>query len=298
MIELKQVTIVGTGLLGTSLALSLRAKGFTGRIVGVGRRREVLEQARGLGCYDDLTVSTAEALTAAQELPGDQKHLAVLAAPLGHFEEIFTKLVPFDDPGLILTDVGSTKTTVCQLAEELLPEPKRFVGSHPMAGSEQHGPMAADATLFAGKPCVLTPGPTTDVDAVELVEAMWKRVGMRVIVMDPALHDRSVALISHLPHAVAALLVKVAVAEGDSAMQVASTGFADTTRIAAGDPDIWLDIFQTNREAVMASVDLLSEELEKFRKALARSDNGALLRLLKGAKEVRDNWEAQRRDKA
>lgn len=295
MLELKQVTIIGTGLLGASLALALRARGYTGRIVGVGRRREVLEQARGLGCFDGLTVSTSEALASARELPGGQKHVAVLAAPLGHFGEIFGKLVPCDDPGLIVTDVGSTKATVCQLANELLPEPARFVGSHPMAGSEQQGPMAADAGLFGGKPCVLTPEAHTDPDAQDLIEAMWEWIGMRVFVMTPAQHDRSVALISHLPHAVAALLVKVAVAEGDTAMQVASTGFADTTRIAAGDPDVWMDIFRTNREAVIESVKRLEEELERFRKALARSDHGALLRLLTGAKEARDGWEAQRR---
>jgi prephenate dehydrogenase len=295
MLEMKQVTIIGTGLLGASLALALRAKGFTGRIVGVGRRVEVLEQARGLGCFDDLTVSTAEALGSARDLPGGGKHVAVLAAPLGHFEEIFRKIAPCDDPDLIVTDVGSTKSSVCQLAKELLPEPARFVGSHPMAGSEQQGPMAADTNLFIGKPCVLTPEKHTDPDAQDLVEAMWRFIGMRVILMDPAQHDKSVALISHLPHAVAVLLVKVAVADGDSPMQVASTGFADTTRIAAGDPDVWLDIFQTNREAVLDSVKRLEEELSRFHKALARSDHGALLRLLKGAKEVRDNWEAGRR---
>lgn len=295
MLQVKQVTIIGTGLLGASLALALRGGGFTGRLVGVGRRRETLEQARGLGCFDALTVSTFEALTAAGELPGEMRHLAVLAAPLGHFREVFGKIVPCDDPGLIVTDVGSTKAAVCAMAKALLPDPSRFVGSHPMAGSEQQGPMAAAAGLFAGKPCVLTPQADTDTDTLELVEAMWKLVGMRVIVMSPAEHDRSVALISHLPHAVAALLVKVAMSDGDSALQVASTGFADTTRIAAGDPDIWLDIFDTNREAVMASVDLLSEELDRFRRALARSDTGALLRLLKGAKEARDNWEESRR---
>ncbi len=295
MFEVKQVTVIGTGLLGASLALALRAQGFTGRIVGVGRRHEVLDQARGLGCFDGLTISTAEALAGARELPGGGKHLAVLAAPLGHFGEIFAKLAPHDDPCLVVTDVGSTKSSVCRQANELLPDPARFVGSHPMAGSEQQGPMAADAGLFRGKPCVLTPQGHTDPDALDLVSAMWERVGMRMVVMDPQQHDRNVALISHLPHAVAALLVKVAMVDGDTAIQVASTGFADTTRIAAGDPDIWLDIFQTNREAVIESVKLLERELERFRKVLARSDHGALLRLLTGAKEVRDDWEARRR---
>lgn len=297
MLQAKQVTVIGTGLLGASLALALRARGYAGRLVGVGRRVETLEQARGLGCFDALTVSTAEALSTAQALPGDQRHVAVLAAPLGHFKEIFEKIAPCDDARLVVTDVGSTKSAVCALADRLLPEPARFVGSHPMAGSEQQGPTAAYAELFEGKPCVLTPEAKTDADAMELIEAMWKLIGMRIIVMDQQQHDRCVAEVSHLPHAVAALLVKLATVDGGAALSVASTGFADTTRIASGDPSVWVDIFDTNRNAVIESVKQLEEELERFRKAVARGDNGTLYRLLTGAKKARDNWDAQRTGK-
>jgi prephenate dehydrogenase len=295
MHKTKQVTIIGTGLLGASLALALRGKGYAGRVVGVGRRVQTLEQAQGLGCFDHLTVSTAEALEMAQERVGEgEDHLAVLAAPLGHFREVFTKIAQSEDGGLIVTDVGSTKASVCALAEELLGKPERFVGSHPMAGSEQQGPTAADAGLFEGKPCVVTPCADTDERAVELVKSLWGLVGMRLFEMDPAEHDRSVALVSHLPHAVAALLVKVVTADGGGALDIASTGFADTTRIAAGDPGIWVDIFQTNRDAVIESVGGMIKELEQFKKIMARGDNGALKRLLEGAKEARDGWGCER----
>lgn len=297
MLQVKQVTIIGTGLLGASLALALKQQGFGGQIVGVGRRQETLDQARGLGCFDGLTTSTAEALEAGRGLPGEAPHMAVLAAPLGHFREILEKVALADDPGLIITDVGSTKATVCALARELLPDASRFVGSHPMAGSEQQGPMAADAGLFEGKPCVVTrgkPGSMADDRTVALVRCLWELVGMRLYEMTPERHDRSVALVSHLPHAVAALLVKIAMADGGDALDIASTGFADTTRIAAGDPGLWVDIFQNNQAAVIESLECAVTEIERFRKALARGDHGALRRLLVGAKEARDSWEQDR----
>ncbi len=303
MLKAKQVTIIGTGLLGASLALAIRAKGYTGRIVGVGRRVQTLDQARELGCFDDLTVSVDEALEGAQaiELPDSegaegQVHLAVLAVPLGYFEDVFTKISRCADEKLIVTDVGSTKASVCELAEDLLPHPQMFVGSHPMAGSEQQGPAAADAGLFEGKPCVVTPEIQTDYDALGLVQSLWKLVGMRVIVMNHIQHDRAVALVSHLPHAVASMLVNAATTDDGDALDIASSGFADTTRVASGDPGIWLDIFQANRDAVINSVEKMIQELDRFKKAITRGDTGALKRMLEGAKAARDGWETNRKE--
>ena len=287
MDQFKQVTIIGTGLLGASLALALRARGFTGRIVGVGRREATLAEARGLGCFDGVTTSTAEALAEARGLDDQRFHLAVLAAPLGHFDEIFAKLAPCDDAKLIMTDVGSTKASVCAQANERLPDPTRFVGAHPMAGSEQTGPGAAVADLFEGKPCVLTPGGSAKPQAVEVVEGLWRGVGMRVLRMSPDEHDRAVAQVSHLPHAVAALLVNLA---GKGAMGVASTGFGDTTRIAAGDPGLWVDIFESNRPAVVGSVDGIIEALQQFKQTLEAGDSAGLHKLLEEAKQARDKF--------
>lgn len=295
MLRVKQVTIVGTGLLGASLALALRGRGFSGRIVGVGRRKETLEKTRTLGCFDGLTVSTAEALHEASSLGNTKPHLAVIAAPLGHFQEIFAKIAGADDGGLIVTDVGSTKATVCRMAADLLPDASRFVGSHPMAGSEQQGPDAADEQLFEGKPCVVTPQHDTDDQAIELVESVWKAVGMRLVRMSPTDHDRNVALISHLPHAVAALLVQVAAGVGgDGVFKMASTGFGDTTRIAAGDPGLWVDIFRENREAFLNSVDHYESAMKAFRELVKHGDDEALMNMLEKAKQARDAWGAER----
>ena len=295
MLRVKQVTIVGTGLLGASLALALKGRGYGGRIVGVGRRAETLERARALGCFDGLTTSTAEALGEASGLGNTKPHLAVIAAPLGHFQEIFTKLAGADDGGLVVTDVGSTKATVCRMAGELLAEPGRFVGSHPMAGSEQQGPDAADGGLFEGKPCVVTPADDADPNAVALVESTWRLVGMRLVRMSAAEHDRSVALVSHLPHAVAALLVRVAVcAGGEGVFDIASTGFGDTTRIAAGDPGLWVDIFRENREAFLSSVDHFEAAMKAFRDLVKHGDDEALMKVLEQAKQARDAWGSER----
>jgi len=298
-LRVKQVTIIGTGLLGASLALALKQRGYAGRLVGVGRRAETLERARGLGCFDDLTTETAEALAGAGKLGNTQAHLAVIAAPLGHFQEIFTKLASADDGSVVVTDVGSTKATVCRMAAELLPDPGRFVGAHPMAGSEQTGPDAADGGLFDGKPCVVTPGEMADAKAVEVVESVWSAVGMRLVRMTPEDHDNNVALISHLPHAAAALLVQVAIGAGGESggagvLDIASTGFADTTRIASGDPGLWVDIFRENRKALLGSLDRLGEAVHSFRELVKHGDDDALMEFLKHAKTARDRWDADR----
>jgi prephenate dehydrogenase len=297
MLQAKQVTIIGTGLLGASLALALKLRGFDGRIVGVGRRESTLAKARGLGCFDGLTTDTGEALADGLALGDGLPHMAVLAAPLGHFQEIFVKVASADDAGLIITDVGSTKATVCEMAKGLLPDASRFVGSHPMAGSEQQGPTAADGGLFEGKPCVVTPGAGANKDAVELVEALWSSVGMKLTRMPPEEHDKSVALVSHLPHAVASLLVLMSMGAGEAdgkVSGVASTGFADTTRIASGDPGLWVDIFRENRGAVIESLDAFGESLKMFRGMIERGDDPGLMGLLEEAKRARDDWGAGR----
>ncbi len=290
-VNVKQITIVGTGLLGASLALALRQRGYAGKLVGVGRRRATLDQAARLGCWDLLTDRTAEAI---QAVPAGQLQLAVLAAPLGHFEEIFTKLASCDREGLILTDVGSTKASVCEQAARLLPRPQWFVGSHPMAGSEQQGPDAADADLFAGKPCILTPTAGTRADALATVESLWRTLEMRLLQLTPEDHDRQVAVISHLPHAVAVLLVQVAAKLGG--LDLASTGFRDTTRLASSNPTIRFDILDENRQQVIEALGAMQDELMCLKAAMMQRDDATVRQLLASSKTLRDRWLAGRKD--
>lgn len=278
--NVKQVTIVGTGLLGGSCGLALRAAGFQGRIVGVGRNLDTVERARKRGCLDVASTELGMATRDSQ--------LVVVATPLSSFPTILKELARNIHKAAVVTDVGSTKQEVCATARRLLPVPSRFIGSHPMAGSEQHGPDAADADLFKNKPCIITPEPDADPAALRLVEGLWTALEMRLIRMSPAQHDRRVAGISHLPHAISVLLVELAVSTGG--LDLASTGFRDTTRLASGDPAIWQDVFTTNREALTETIDAFAARLAKFRELLASRDHQGLLKWLQDNKDARDKW--------
>lgn len=279
MHKLKQVTIVGTGLLGGSIGLGLRAAGYRGRVVGVGRRKSTLEAARQRGCIDegvtDLPHAAAEA------------GLIILATPLQNFPELLEQIAA-SGTSAVVTDVGSTKVQVCRDARRLLGEKQRFIGSHPMAGGEKQGPQHAQAQLLRGAPCIVTPEDGADGEALALIEQFWSALGMHVMRMAPQEHDHLAARISHLPHAVAVLLV--AVAEKSGGLSIASTGFADTTRVASGDAAVWLDIFITNRQPIVAAIDEFAHELAHFRKMLAESDDAGLLDRLTRSKQVRDQW--------
>lgn len=283
-----QLAVIGTGLLGTSVGLALKARGFAGRIVGVARRTETAEAARETGGID----ATATDLEAAIR----QSQLALLAVPLGAFDATLARLAPLAHDQLVLTDVGSTKASVLDAAARHLPDAarRRFVGAHPMAGSEQQGPAAACADLFDAKPCILTPETDTDPAALALVESLWTTIGMRLLRMTVAEHDRAVATVSHLPHAVAALLVQVAIQEGG--WDVASTGFRDTTRLASSNPPMRADILAANRGAVIEAIAAMRGQLDRFAELLHKGEDAAVLALLERSREARDQWLNERRN--
>lgn len=274
------ITIVGTGLLGGSLGLGLRTAGYSGRIIGVGRRASTAAQAVARGCVDEGTTDLAAAV--------GRSRLVVLATPLGRFAGLLEQISALDHAQLVITDLGSTKAQVGQDARRLLPVPQRFVGSHPMAGSEQRGPAAARADLFGGKPCIITPETDTDPESLRTVEAMWKILGMRVLHMSARQHDRKTAVISHLPHAVAVLLIRVAGACGG--LQIASTGFADTTRLASSNPTMRCDIMIANRDELLRALEVLQDHAEQLRTVLVDGDAAQLLALLEAAQQKRDDW--------
>ncbi len=284
--QVDQVTIIGTGLLGASIGLCLRQRNYAGRIVGVGRRQETLDIAQKLGAIDQGVLSIHEA----EQLPRDQIHLVILATPLGSFADYFIELASCQPTGVtFITDVGSTKTDICKAAADNLEFPHLFIGAHPMAGSEAQGPVHARADLFQGGLCILTPSGTNgDIYAKEIVTDFWRTLGMRTAEKTPEEHDRLVALISHLPHALASLMVDLA--DERKALSVAATGFRDTTRIASGDPQVWTDIFTTNRQAVLEAIDLLDNKLAELRQVIADGDVEKVFAWLDKAKSARDQW--------
>ncbi len=282
--RLERIAVVGVGLLGGSIGLALRAAGFSGVRVGVGRRVSSLERALTCEAVDEVTCDTAAGVAGAQ--------LVILCTPIGRFEGLLRDMKAALAPGAFVTDVASTKTEVVRVARRLLPKNVHFVGSHPMAGSEKTGVEYARADLFENALCLVTPtAQTPDVD-VRWMRSFWEALGGLTLTLTPGRHDALLARVSHLPHAVAAALVGLSLHE--SAIDLAGPGFADATRIASGDPQMWTEIFQTNRRAMIAALDRLMGELNRFRDRLSRNDTEAILQWLSHAKQARDQWLAER----
>ena len=220
----------------------------------------------------------------AAEVAG-QTDLVILATPVGAFGKHLTAIAPLLKRGAVVTDVGSTKSIVVKTARSILGPAGPFVGSHPMAGSEQKGVTFSRADLFSGARCIITPTAQTPKRLVTKVEKLWRDLGMKTIRMTPAAHDRALARVSHLPHAVASLLMML---PGKDDLPVSATGFRDTTRLASGDPEMWRDILMTNRKAIIAAVDKLDENLMVLRDLLEAADADGIEKFLARAKKRRD----------
>lgn len=277
----KRLSILGVGLLGGSLGLAAKSNVSGVEVVGYGHRRSTLLEAAAAGAIDRTTDSVRDAVTGAD--------LIVLCTPIGLFDALLYEIAAAASPGAIVTDVGSTKRSVVASAERILPRGIRFVGSHPMAGSEKRGIRHASADLFAGALCITTPTPATDATALAEVEALWKSVGMRTTRMSPEEHDRRLADISHLPHALAAALVAI---QGDESLALAGNGFRDVTRIAAGDGGLWCDILMDNRDNLCDAVERLQCQLTDLLSRLQSSDADAVKGWLDRAAERRQRMGA------
>ncbi len=281
--DIAQVMIVGPGLLGGSVGLGLKALGYAGRIVGVSRTRATLDEAVGVGAIDAGFTDVGEAL----------KHggrcLVVVCVPLGRFAAVFEALAPHQTANMVITDVGSTKLSVIAEAKRALPRPEFFVPAHPMAGSEKQGPKHAEARLFQGKPCVLCPDDTTDAGALCTVTSLWEALGSVVCTMTAEEHDQQVAAISHLPHLLSVLLTLTASDIGP--LDLASSGFRDTTRLAASNPPMRADIIANNRAPIAQALDRFASRLEGLRALLRENKDDEFMALLNDAQAARLGWQ-------
>jgi prephenate dehydrogenase len=284
------LSILGVGLLGGSLGLAAKARLTGCRVVGYAHRPATLEQALTLGAVDEGYEDPVRAVQGAD--------LVVLCTPVGLLPDLLSRIAPGLDDRAVVTDVGSTKATVVRSAERQHPG-VRFVGSHPMAGSERRGVQFAQADLFERAVCITTPTDATDRGALEQVEAFWQRMGMRIKRLSPEDHDRLICDASHLPHAVAAALVTL---QQDDALELVGKGFLDATRIAGGDGGLWRDILLDNRENVAASIDRLRETLDELRTMLHPDKADALRAWLdraadrrRAAQEIRERTTAEQR---
>jgi prephenate dehydrogenase len=278
---IRQLAIVGVGLLGGSVAKAARLGGLARRIVGIGRDAGRLRPALDDGTLDlavtDLDAGVREA------------DFILLAAPVLTIEGLLERVWRAAPDGALITDVGSTKRNIVRAAERLAATRSlSFVGSHPLAGSEQAGYRVARADLFRGATVVVTPTEATELGALKKTTEFWEALGARVSSLDPDTHDRTVAAISHLPHLIACALVDGAARVEPSALELAARGFRDTTRIAAGDPDMWTEIFLANRDALSATLEAFREALADLQRAIDAGQADALRAVLARIKATRE----------
>lgn len=275
--DIRHVTIVGVGLLGGSIGLAVRRRFPRAIVSGVGRRRSSLAVARRRGCIHEAHLDPS--------VPAAQSDVVILATPVGAFERHLRAVQPVLRPDALVTDVGSTKAEVVRLAERICGRGGAFVGSHPMAGKETKGPAYASADLLRDALCVVTPTKHTPPSLLTRAETFWRALGMRTLRLSPARHDRAAANVSHLPHALSALLMLL---PDDDDLAIAATGWRDMTRLAGGDPEMWRDIMVTNRSEILRSFRRFRRSLDALSDLLERNNAPALERFFSRARSRRE----------
>jgi prephenate dehydrogenase len=277
----RRLLVVGCGLIGGSAAKAWARAGAVERVIGYDLRPEVAQAALSLGVVHEVAASLDQAA-------GDVD-LVLVAVPVGSIPAVARTLADRLSATAVVTDVGSTKASVVLSCEAVLGG--RFVGAHPMAGTERAGPEAADEALFRGRRVLVTPTPKTDPRARALVAQLWQSAGADVVELDATTHDRIVAAVSHLPHVVAYTLVG-AIAElggqgGRDLVGLTGGGFTDTTRIASTPSPMWVDVLIDNRELLIEAVDAFEARLLALRQAIVRGDADAIRTLLEEARAAR-----------
>ncbi len=271
-----RVSIIGVGLIGGSIGLSLQKRGLASAVVGYGRRAESLHIAEKMGAIQQGFTSLEEACRDAD--------FVVACAPVDWIPEHLREASKHCAKNALLTDVGSTKCEIVQSLRDL-PGDVRFVAAHPLAGSEKSGPQHAEETLFENRTVVITPTESTDTTAIEEVMEFWTALGSNVLQRTPQDHDRALAATSHLPHVIASVL---AAATNLDDLPLTATGWKDTTRIASGEVELWRQILTDNRENVATALRHFESYLARFRSALENEVEDELVELLKQGKDHRD----------
>jgi prephenate dehydrogenase len=278
----EQLTVLAPGLLGGSVAKAARQRSLARRIVLWSRRPENRLRLRAQPWCDEVRDTPEEAVHGAG--------LVVLAAPVDKIIMLAQAVGPRLAAGTLVTDVGSVKGEIARLGHAAMPPGVHFVGAHPMAGSEKTGWEHATETLFEHRPCFVTPLSGTDAGALAAVVRFWHELGAEVTTLDPDAHDEIVAHISHLPQVVATNLCHFLARKNPAWRNFAGGGLRDTTRIGAGDPTMWVEILQQNREEVLRALRQFQEELHAFQTALANRDFLEIRARLERGKAYRDGF--------
>ena len=265
----RRLALIGIGLIGSSVARIARERGdLAGELVACAPTARTRARVAELGLADVIEADPARAVAGAD--------CVMLCAPVGAFAQLAAAIAPHLAAGAILTDVGSTKQSVIRDVGPLVPAGVHFVPAHPLAGTEYSGPDAGFTSLFRGRYTLIVPPPGTDEAAIEQVAELWRRCGSMVERMEPAHHDRVLAIVSHLPHLLAFTICGTADDLADESRQevlrFAASGFRDFTRIAASDPVMWRDVFLNNREALLEMLARFTEDAQAMARAVRWGD--------------------------
>jgi len=278
-----KVALLGAGLIGSSLAWAIRARGLAAHVSAYSRRAETRAVIEKLGFADSLHSDPGAAVEGAD--------LVIFCAPVGANAALAEAAGPHLAKGAIVTDVGSVKQAVIRDIGPYLPEGVEFIPGHPIAGTEHSGPEAGFGDLFEQRWCILTPVPGTPEAAVEKLTAFWQRCGSTIAVMDAAHHDKVLAITSHLPHLIAYTIVGTATdleeSERAEVVKFSAGGFRDFTRIAGSDPVMWRDVFLNNRESVLEMLQRFSEDITALQRAIRWGEGEVLEQLFRRTREIR-----------
>ena len=283
MTEFRKISVIGLGLIASSICLTIREKNPGIQIVGYDKDKEVRRRAKKIGLCE---------IKSKIENAASGSELIILCVPVGQMQAVIQKLKKYIEPGTIITDVGSVKLSVIEELEFTIEDAKgKFVPSHPIAGTERSGPDAGYAGLFEGRWCILTPTKKTNKRALRSVETFWKFLGMQTKIMTPEHHDLVLAVTSHAPHLIAYTMVGVvddleAVTKSEI-INYSAAGFRDFTRIAASDPVMWRDIFLNNQDAHLEVLGRFTEELFSLQRAIRKKDGEYLLKYFERTRSIR-----------
>lgn len=277
----KRVVISGVGLIGGSIAAAIRKRSPSTEVVGVGRNEVRLQKALDANLLTSFcTTPTVETV---------HNSIVVVCLPVQYITEDLRRFAKIASEDTVLTDAGSVKAAICHEIATDSTIAKRFVAAHPIAGGEQGGFEHSDADLFVNRNCVLTPNVATEGQNVSRVTAFWKSIGCQILTMSPEEHDRVLALTSHLPHIMAAVTTNVV---GPQNLNLTGSGFRDTTRIAAGGPDLWTQILMNNSDSIIQAISEAEHQLSQYREALLCSNEQTVAELLRSASDCRRRLDA------
>ena len=282
-VQFKTLAIIGLGLIGGSIAKDIRRLGISKKILGYDKNpkyeKQILSQnfVDYLGNYPDKNILDAE--------------LIILAVPVNSSEEVILKLVPYISKSSIITDVGSVKLPLIKLMNHPRYKNIRFVGGHPIAGSEYFGPSAAQEKMFTQKRLILTPTQDSDQEAIKIVSKFWQSLGALVSEMEPQSHDKLFASVSHLPHLLAyASIQAIFNSESSDVLKHSGAGLKDFSRIASSSPEMWSDIFIANQKNLIPKIGIFKDVLNELENCILKKDKKRLIQILKNSKTERDRW--------